>query len=152
VSDPQQALHQEVYRTTFETWRYEVDSYWQRNSYFAAFQTAALAGCWYVFEHCYLWPALAFSGLGIASAIIWLRTSQAVHSYVRYWWDCMKEIETRLHLQDNGLAFACRHPGSGKHPSRLVHMIPRLFAAAWLVIFLLACRSLWLLWLLRHKA
>ena len=41
----------EVYKTIFETWRSQVDSYWQRNTYFAAFETAALAGCWYLVEH-----------------------------------------------------------------------------------------------------
>ena len=46
-----QEMRQEAYRTIFETWRYEVDSYWQRNNYFAAFETAALAGCWYVVDH-----------------------------------------------------------------------------------------------------
>lgn len=33
----------EVYKTVFETWRAQVDSYWQRSNYFAAFETAALA-------------------------------------------------------------------------------------------------------------
>ncbi len=44
------SIELEVYRTTFETWRFEVDSYWQRNSYFAAFETAAITGCWYLLE------------------------------------------------------------------------------------------------------
>jgi hypothetical protein len=49
--DRELALRQEVYKEAFETWRYEVNSYWQRNNYFSAFEIAAIAGCWYVVEH-----------------------------------------------------------------------------------------------------
>jgi hypothetical protein len=35
----------EVYKTLFETWRFEVNSHWQRSSYFAAFETVAVAAC-----------------------------------------------------------------------------------------------------------
>lgn len=51
---------EDVYKTISDTWRYEVDSYWQRNNYFAAFETAALAGCWYVVEHAHPWLGLSF--------------------------------------------------------------------------------------------
>ena len=37
-----------VYQQLFETWRSQVDSYWQRSNYFAAFETAAIAGCWHI--------------------------------------------------------------------------------------------------------
>ena len=67
-------LKHDIYKEIFDTWRYEVDSYWQRNNYFAAFETAALAGCWYVIEQHHLWVGLAFSLLGLASAVIWRLT------------------------------------------------------------------------------
>ena len=132
----------EVYKAIFETWRYEVDSYWQRNSYFAAFETAALAGCWYVVEHLYRWPGLVFSLAGLTSAIIWWVTSIAVHRYVRYWWNAIQSIERKLSLKDQGLDFASKHPGSGLHPSKLVLTIPILFAAAWIAIVVVAIRCL----------
>lgn len=124
----------QVYQTTVETWRYEVDSYWQRNNYFAAFETAALAGCWYVVEHSQPWPGLAFSFLGLISAIIWYITSLAVLKYVRYWWGAIKTAESKLSLGNLCLDFATKHPGSKLHPSSLVLVIPLLFGAAWLVI------------------
>ncbi|HXM22202.1 MAG TPA: hypothetical protein VN948_13170 [Terriglobales bacterium] len=135
-------LKHEVYRTIFETWRYEVDSYWQRNNYFAAFETVALAGCWYVVEHKHLWSGLAFSLLGVVSTIVWLITSIAVHRYIAYWWQSIKDIEAVLSLQDCKFAFATEHPGSGLHPSWLVHVIPILFMAAWIVIVGLAFQCL----------
>lgn len=135
-------LRHEVYKTIFETWRYEVDSYWQRNNYFAAFETAALAGGWYVIEHAHPWPGLLFSIIGLASTIIWLITSFAVLKYVRYWWKAIKIIEGELFLANDGLDFATKNPGSGLHPSKLVLLIPVLFGLAWLVIFVFAIHCL----------
>jgi len=137
-------LKEEVYKTIFETWRYEVDSYWQRNNYFAAFETAALAGCWYVLEQRHLWSGIAFSLLGFASALIWCLTSVAVHGYVDYWWRAIKKSEAELSLKKDGLDFATNHPGSRMHPSLLVHMIPVLFMVAWGVIFFFALHGIWL--------
>ncbi len=131
-------VDQEVYKTMFETWRYEVDSYWQRNNYFAAFETVALAGGWYVVEHKHLYSGLSFALLGVISTIIWLVTSIAVHRYVAYWWRCVREAEAALSLHERHLSFATQHPGSGLHPSRFIHVIPVLFMAAWLVIAVLA--------------
>jgi hypothetical protein len=135
-------LKHEVYKTIFETWRYEVDSYWQRNNYFAAFETVALAGCWYVVEHCHLWSGLAFAFLGAASTVVWFITSLAVHSYIKYWWKSIKKIETELLLKDSRFDFATEHPGSGLHPSLWVHVVPILFLAAWAVILVFAIHGL----------
>lgn len=135
-------LKQEVYKTVVETWRYEVDSYWQRNNYFAAFETVALAGCWYVVEHAHAWSGLAFSLLGFLSALIWLVTSVAVHSYIEYWWKSIKDIEADSVFKENQFDFATRHPGSGLYPSLLVHFIPVLFMLAWAVILAFAIHCL----------
>jgi len=78
-------LRQEVYGVIFETWRSQVDSYWQRSNYFSVFETAALGGCWYVIEHSHKWIGLAFSIAGFLSALAWLITSVGVHRYVDYW-------------------------------------------------------------------
>jgi hypothetical protein len=136
-------LKQEVYKATFETWRYEVNSYWQRNSYFAAFEVAALAGCWYVAEQRHHFTGLAFSILGLLTAVIWLLTSVAVHRYIDYWWKSAQAAEKTLPLRDEGLDFATRHPGSKLRPSTLVHTIPVLFGLAWILISLFEIWSLW---------
>jgi len=127
-------LTQEVYKEALTTWRYEVDSYWQRNSYFAAFETVALAGCWYVIEHRHLFSGVAFAVLGTISTVVWLITSIAVHRYIDYWWKSIHRAEDALSLSESRLDFATMHPGSHLHPSFWVHVIPCLFMAAWLVI------------------
>jgi hypothetical protein len=128
----------EVYKAVFDTWRYEVNSYWQRNSYFAAFETAAMAGCWYVVEHKYHWPGFVFSIAGLGSAVIWWITSIAVHRYVQHWWEGIKTIEGKFGLHEAGLDFASQHRGSGLHPSIFVLAIPLLFASAWIAILVVA--------------
>lgn len=140
-------LKGDVYKEIFHTWRYEVDSYWQRNNYFAAFETAALAGCWYVVEpQRHLWVGLGFALLGLASATIWRLTSEAVHNYVSYWWIAVKDVEEKLTLGCEGLDYATQHTGSGRplgqRPSRLVLHIPVLFMLAWIVIAAFAAHSL----------
>ena len=131
-------LKRNVYGAVFETWRSEVDSYWQRNSYFAAFETAALAGCWYVIEKGYIHVGAFFAVLGLSSAVIWLITSIAVHMYIGYWWRAIRTTESQLGLDRMGLDFASKHPGSGLHPSLLVFCIPVLFGAAWFVMFFIS--------------
>jgi hypothetical protein len=140
--DKELALRQEVYREVLQTWRYEVDSYWQRNNYFSAFETAAIAGCWYVVEHSHPWVASAFSILGATSAVIWLITSVAVHKYVNYWWNAIKDVESSLSLGERNLNFATKHQGSGLHPSVLVQLVPCLFIAAWLVVLIVSLHYL----------
>ena len=85
-------LNLQLYSTIWEIWRFQVDSYWQRTSYFAVFETAAIAGVWQVLANR---PrlALALAGLGIVLTILWLLNNARTHAYVGYWWQALAEIE-----------------------------------------------------------
>ena len=48
----------DVYKVMWDTWRSQVDSYWQRSGYFALFETAAIGGCLAT------WRRLAFAANG----------------------------------------------------------------------------------------
>jgi len=122
----------DVYKSVFETWRFEVNSYWQRNSYFAAFETAAIGGCWYLLEKGRFPIGLSFAILGAALTVIWFWNNVAVHSYIEYWWASIKDSEKALSLQDKNLAFASNHPGSGLRPSIGAKLVPLVFLVAWL--------------------
>jgi len=130
----------EVYKTIFETWRSQVDSYWQRNTYFAAFETAALAGCWYLVEHSHPGMGMFVSILAIGITIVWLLSNSAVHSYIEYWLKAIMTIEKKLSLDEEGFDFASKHPGSGAliRYSTLVQLVPMLFMIAWIGLFLVA--------------
>jgi hypothetical protein len=137
------------YELTFETWRFQVDSYWQRSSYFAAFETAALAGVWEVLVSRHWYTALVFSILGMALTRAWFLNNRKMHSYVRYWWEALGKMEDHLEPAASG--------GSGSkwaHPklisdydqnaaemkidrcacvsyASLIQRIPKVFAIAW---------------------
>jgi hypothetical protein len=90
-----------AYEVIFETWRSQVDSYWQRSIYFAAFETAGIAGWWM------LLPTkkkpepgqglgLLLAGFGFLLSIVWYWSNHIMHAYVVYWWDALSRIEESL--------------------------------------------------------
>jgi len=126
----------DVYKAIFETWRSQVDSYWQRSNYFAVFETAALAGCWSLTDHKHPAMGLLAAILGICLTVVWWCNNWVVHRYVDYWWKSLKDSERNLSLQSAGLAFASNHPGSGSRVGYryLVQIIPGLFMVAWMAL------------------
>ena len=126
----------EIYRAIFETWRSQVDSYWQRSNYFAAFETAALAGCWLLIGGKHRWMGLVAAALGVFLTIVWWCSNSSAHGYVRYWWESIKVIEAKLSLQDEGFDFVSKHPGSGARIpySGLVQIVPVIFMGGWIAL------------------
>ena len=77
----------DVYKVMWDTWRSQVDSYWQRSGYFALFETAAIGGCWYLASGRCLLEMVAGIGssiLGIALTAVWHRNNEKMHIYVRH--------------------------------------------------------------------
>ena len=72
---PAKRLEQiELYKTIFDTWRSQVDSSWQRSNYFAAFETAAIGGCWLLASgdrRISIVAAIVFSIGGLLLTAIW---------------------------------------------------------------------------------
>src|SRR5258708_17300276 len=97
-----------VYKAIFDTWRSQVDSSWQRSNYFAAFEIAAIGGCWLlVSDEKRLLPVaagIAFSIGGLWLTRIWYRSTKKTQAYVRHWWESLIEVENGLGL--NAFAFA----------------------------------------------
>ena len=94
---------EKLYEIIFETWRFQVNSYWQRSVFFAAFETAGIAGCWYVISGTSLQGCISgklshpcigvlFSVLGIILTIVWYLNNKKTHAYVDYWWESLKKI------------------------------------------------------------
>jgi hypothetical protein len=138
----------EVYKAIFETWRFQVNSHWQRSSFFAAFETAALAACWKLLteksDTQTAAPALGFllTVLGTALTIVWLLINERTHSYALYWLDAVGEIETRLMKGgcEWGIDFARKIPTTIKRGPiehhNLERAVPALFLVAWIALFL----------------
>jgi len=137
----------EVYKITFDTWRSQVDSYWQRSNYFALFETAAVGGCWHLVsgEHALeVLLGVGFAILGIALTVVWHRNNAKTHIYVRHWWDALTTIEGRLNLRPNDFAAQLEQEQEERHKNgdiwyrHLIQWVPCLFGVAWVALFLVA--------------
>ena len=133
-----------LYKTTLETWRSQVDSSWQRSSYFSAFEIAAIGGCWLlVSKDSLLWigAAIGFSFGALLITMIWCLSTAKTWEYVRHWWDSVTELEDALGLGKQQRDFATRLEQKNKCGVRykwLVCGIPVLFELAWFALFVLS--------------
>jgi len=126
-----------MYTQLFKTWRSQVDSYWQRSNYFAAFETAALAGCWYVLDKRYLTTGIVFSILGVSLTIVWSISNLKTHAYVRHWWEAIISVEGQLRLSPNDFATKIEEQRKTLPYRNVIQVVPILFGIAWVTLFVL---------------
>lgn len=156
---PNRDAAMEVYKAVFETWRSQVDSSWQRSNYFAAFETAGLAGGWLLVSGSRIVEVLAcsiFSSLGIALTVVWYKNNKKVHTYVRHWWDSVRKCEKELKLAPYDFAEKLEeHQEKQKMVQyrELIQWLPKLFGIGWIALLVIAIsRGAWLLCLYsRHS-
>ena len=86
----------ERFSAVLETWRFQVDAYWTRASYFAVFEMGALAALWQVFRSGYNVSTIVFSAGGCALTLIWAFNNSRVHNYVAYWWRRTAALEAEF--------------------------------------------------------
>ncbi len=132
----------EVYKSLFETWRFEVNSHWQRSSYFAAFETVAVAACWELLTDSsgQRWAGIGLSALGIILTMVWFLNNNKTRYYARYWLRAVERIEQRL-MERTGEAdidLAGRILNRSRtdviaHP-HLVQAVPVIFLLAWITL------------------
>lgn len=131
----------EMHKSLFETWRFEVNSHWQRSSYFAAFETVAVAACWKLLNSpSQRWAAVVLSALGIILTSVWLLNNNKTRYYARYWLRAVCDIESKLieRSGEQGINFAWRilnRPRTDlvRHPN-LVQAVPFMFLVAWVTL------------------
>jgi hypothetical protein len=126
----------EIYKSVLDTWRFQVNSYWQRSWYFAALETVAMAGFWKLVTD----PAVpryvdaVFGTLGLSLTVVWWLSNRKTHEYVEHWWQSLLELEARLELRQEGTDYATRieaRQKSGLRYRYLVQVVPVLFFLAW---------------------
>ena len=83
----------ERFESAMSAWKFQVDSYWTRNSYFAVFETAAAAGVWKLLDDKHWWTSIIFSGGLIVLTCVWFFNNLRMHEYIRYWWKQAGEAE-----------------------------------------------------------
>ncbi|HLY32453.1 MAG TPA: hypothetical protein VKQ36_15620, partial [Ktedonobacterales bacterium] len=90
---------QDALKSALDTWKFQIDSYWSRNSYFATFHSAIMAGVWQISKTAQgqrRIGAQLFCYAGMFLAILWLINNIRVHQYIVYWWTRAAEIEKLL--------------------------------------------------------
>lgn len=132
----------DVYKTLFETWWFEVNSHWQRSSYFAAFETVAVAACWkLLMDQNYAWAGIVLSIFGTALTEIWRRNNNKTHLYAVYWLGRVADLETTLSKRSGeSIDFASAilkrpRPYRIRH-RHLVQAVPMIFFGAWVGLLL----------------
>lgn len=144
----------ELYKTIFETWRFQIDSYWTRSSYFAVFETAALAGVWQIYapKGANLKTGMIFSLLGIGLTIVWYLNNRRTHRYVQYWWRALIDIEKNYDVRVNFVSeYEDRErldkiPGKKFSYHTLIQSIPGLFLVAWIWLLFFGIDCKWHIW------
>ncbi len=91
----------DAYKIACETWRFQVNSYWTRNSYFAVFETASVAGVWKL-TNGHGVTAVAFSLLCAMLTWVWGDNNRRTHEYVRFWWEEIIRLEKPPAKPKNG--------------------------------------------------
>ena len=141
---PNRQERMDVYKTIFDTWRSQVDSSWQRSNYFAAFEIAAIGGCWLLVSAKDTLPVgtgLGFSVGGLLLTMIWFCSTKKTWGYVRHWWDKIRDIEADLALSPYDFAQQLEskqeRDGDVRYKTLLLG-IPFLFSLAWIALFLTA--------------
>ena len=125
----------ELYKSIWETWRFQVTSNWQRSSYFAAFETVALAGVWKVLAESR--PiGLIFCTLGAALTLFWWLNDRRTYRYARHWWESLQAVEAKRQLPPGlNLVSQLEKKKKGMLQYRyIVQAIPILFLIAWLAL------------------
>jgi hypothetical protein len=131
----------EVYKAVFETWRFEVNSHWQRSSYFAAFETVAIAACWKLLDESRsVWAGTVLAVLGVLLTEIWRRNNDKTHFYAEYWLRKVTELEKSLSEGGHeSILFATEilnRPRNSRIRHRdLVQAVPMIFFIAWITLF-----------------
>ena len=135
----------ERFESAMSAWRFQVDSYWTRNSYFAVFETAAAAGIWKLIDDKHWWTSLAFSAGLLVLTRIWLFSNKRLHEYIIYWWKRAEAAEKsytqsgdNLHKATLGWVFLV-HDYESNRPNQdasipyhlSIQIIPWLFLLGW---------------------
>jgi hypothetical protein len=134
----------EMYKTIFDTWRSQVDSSWQRSSYFAGFEIAAIGGCWLLVsnkEPLSLGAGIVFSIGGLILTLTWHSSTKKTQDYVRHWWNSLIDLERSLNLAPHDYAQQLEKAGNDEY-RKLPIRIPLLFSAAWILLLVVGAVAL----------
>ncbi|WP_449727809.1 RipA family octameric membrane protein [Granulicella paludicola] len=120
----------------FEAWKFQVETYWTRSSYFVVFELAAAAGVWQVFAAGYRLSACFACLASLYMTRIWQLNNQRLSEYIHFYWYRLQDIEkTAGHPMSHRIFSRWENERpqrkySGDYRS-YVNKVPLVFFAAW---------------------
>jgi hypothetical protein len=140
--------YRERFNACLNTWQSQVASYWQRTSYFALFETAAITATWKVIESGHWVTSIFACAAGLFLTRVWYLSNSRMWEYVTYWWTRAAAIEKSWELAaDSQLVEGYEQRRIPKNIvgdySDWVQRIPRLFAGIWIYLGLLSIALTW---------
>ena len=142
----------ERFGAALETWRFQVQSYWSRTTYFALFQIGAFSGLWGIFTaHRHRYTATFLSFLAAVLCVVWFINSGRMQQYIRYWWDRAAAIERDFNVSPARSLIqhheVFRSESRAKTPvgsySTWMRAVPCIFLCGWLWMFTWCLIDLW---------
>ena len=120
----------------FEAWKFQIDAFWTRTSYFALFELAFAAGLWKVFDSGH-WITSAGMAVGsILVTCIWIINNSRLHEYILYYSDRVKHFEGAVGIDTQNTIFTRFESNRQKCFPGSYHMyiqvVPLIFIVGWL--------------------
>jgi len=126
------------YQIAVDTWKFQVEQYWTRSSYYVVFELALAAGIWKIFGEKH-WFTSGFVSIGaVLFTALWILNNERLNEYISYYWRRLKAIEETLNIPHENQIFhrihhkdglgERRYPGSYRTYGR---PLPPIFLAGW---------------------
>lgn len=143
----------EIYKLLFENWRFQVKSNWDRSSYFALFETAALVGVWRILET-QSRLSLGLPPLGSLLTLVWTLSNHKSGHYGDYWWHALARIETEgfpdspskinfvSQYDANLQTFRFKKLWPSLNYSMLMQCVPMIFSLVWAGLIIKGLRQI----------
>ena len=138
-----------LHRLAFDAWKFQVEQYWTRSSYYVVFQLAFAAGIWKIFEAHHRVTS-AFLSLGaIVFTALWVLNNERLNEYINYYWRRLKEIDAAVVTDEKLQVFAGIHRTKGLEKRRYVgnyrqyaRALPPIFFAGWVYMLVWSLLSI----------
>ena len=123
----------------FEAWKFQIDAFWTRTSYFALFELAFGAGLWKVFDsgHRFTSAGMALGAILVTS--IWIINNSRLHEYIVYYSDRVKYFEDADGIRTQDTIFSRFESIRKKWPRGSYHIyiqvVPLIFIVGWFYMF-----------------
>jgi hypothetical protein len=126
----------------FEAWKFQIDAFWTRTSYFALFELAFAAGLWKVFDSGHLITSAGLALGAILVTCIWIINNSRLHEYILYYNERVRHFEgaDQIYKIDKEDTIFVRFKSHRKKcPPGSYHIyiqvVPLIFLVGWFYMF-----------------